>query len=333
MINKEEINNILVTRTDNLGDMILTLPLISETRKVFPEAGIFFMVKKYTSEILKGYPGIDGLIIADDLGSISEKIKCFKSKKIDLAMNVKPEFSLALAFLLSGVKYRIGTAYRWYSFLYNLKVHEHRKHSTKHESEYNLNLLRTFFNELQNSRSFYFNYTEEEKNKLNGKLYGLIDRDFVIIHPGSRNSAKDLPLDIMSEFSAKLMNELPEMDVAITGTGNDKISNDFIYGKLKEKHPERVFNLTDMLDLRELMILIDHSKLFVSNSTGPIHIAGALKKSIVGFYPNTVTMSNVRWGPLSDNAIILRPTTGADDMSEISSDEILNAAVKLIKKN
>lgn len=333
MIKKEEIKNILVTRTDNLGDMILTLPLINEIRRLFPGAGIFFMIKNYTSLLLKDYPGINGLIIADDFKGMSEKIKCFKKNKIDLAINVKPEFDLALAFFLSGIKYRIGTAYRWYSFLYNLKVHEHRKYSVKHESEYNLNLLKTFFDETKIENKFHFSYSEEEKNSINKKISGLLDKKYVIIHPGSRGSARDLPLSKMAEFTDKILKEFPDYEVVLTGTNEDRHSTEFLFRKSENDYKNRLNDLTGRLDLKELMILIDNSKLFVSNSTGPIHIAGALNKNIIGFYPNNKIMSEVRWKPLSSNAVILKPPSGSDDMNEIKPDEFLKSAEKFLKNS
>jgi len=80
------------------------------------------------------------------------------------------------------------------------------------------------------------------------------------------------------------------------------------------------------------MILTDHSELFISNSTGPIHLAGALNKKIIGFYPNEKPMSDTRWGPLGNNVIIIKPDTGSDDMSKISASEIMNASKKLLIK-
>ena len=77
------------------------------------------------------------------------------------------------------------------------------------------------------------------------------------------------------------------------------------------------------------MILIDSSSLFISNSTGPIHIAGALKKKIIGFYPNTIPMTAARWRPLCDKTIILSPEQSSD-MSEIKTKDIKSAANKLI---
>ena len=79
------------------------------------------------------------------------------------------------------------------------------------------------------------------------------------------------------------------------------------------------------------MILIDKCKLFVSNSTGPIHIAGALNRKIIGFYPNSAPMNAVRWKPLSNQAVIISPETG-DDMRTINNKLAAEAVDELLRK-
>ena len=80
MIDKKKVKNILITRTDRLGDVILTLPLIAETKKVFRNSKIFFLVKKYVKEIVSDYYCIDTLIVEDEMKTFSGKYKFFKNK-------------------------------------------------------------------------------------------------------------------------------------------------------------------------------------------------------------------------------------------------------------
>lgn len=330
MINKSDIKKILITRTDSLGDVMLTLPLINETRKLFGDAKIYFLVKEYAGDIVRNYPGIDETVIMEDIPGFMKKYNYFLKKKFDLVINVKPEFILAFLFFVSKIKYRIGTAYRWYSFLYNCKVREHRKHSEKHESEYNINLLKTFFDEVNYNRDFYLKYSGEERISLNNKLSGLLDKKYIIIHPGSRGSAKDLPAERFTVFSDKILSKHPGLKIVITGVETEKTVISSIADSLRKRHSDSVSDLSGKLNLRELMILIDNSQIFISNSTGPIHIAGALNKSIIGFYPNEKVISDVRWRPLSDKAVILKPSSGNDNMNEIKDEEIMNSVSKFI---
>ena len=335
MINKDDVKKIVISRTDRLGDVILTLPLISESRKVFKDARIFFFVNEYTKELITGYEGIDEIITEEEQVNFSGKYKLFRKIDPDLVINVRPRFDLALLFFLLGTKYRIGTGYRWYSFLYNCKVYMHRKNSDMHESDLNLNLLKTFFSEISAEKKFHFRYDKEEEKRLNDKLkfYKLdLNEKYIIIHPGSGGSAKDIPVSTLSEFIKLFEHRYSGYKIVITGIEKDKIISKELCNHRDHKENGRIVDLTGKLSLRELMILIGNSGLFISNSTGPIHIAGALNKKIIGFYPNEKHMSETRWGPISDKAEIIKPAAGSDDMQSISAEEIFNAAEKLLVK-
>ncbi|MBK7157261.1 MAG: glycosyltransferase family 9 protein [Ignavibacteria bacterium] len=331
IIDKNNVKNILITRTDRLGDVILTLPLLNSAKKIFKNAKIDLLVKKYLEELLHDYKDIDELIIEENINSFFSKYKFFKNKKIDLFINVKPGFELALLFFVLRVKYRIGTAYRWYSFLYNFKVYEHRKDSVKHESDYNLNLLKNFFKETDDSKVFHFGYSEDEKKKLNKKLNGLPDSRYIIVHPGSGGSAKDIPVKRLALFINKFSEIYADYRIVITGTDNEKPVINQLMKNIRSDFKTSVHDVSGMLDLKELMILIDNSDVFISNSTGPVHIAGALNRNIIGFYPNEKPMSDTRWKPLSENTVILKPGGLSDDMDLITEDIIMKAVTSFLK--
>jgi len=331
LINKEEVKNILITRTDRLGDVILTLPLVSEAKRIFKNAKVFFLVKKYLEELIYDYRDIDTLLIEESISGFFEKYKYFKTKNLDLVINVKPRFDLALLFFLLRVKYRIGTGYRWYSFLYNRRVYEHRKVSDKHESDYNLNLLKLFFDEVREEKEFYFEYSPSERKKLNDKLSGLLEEKYIIIHPGSGGSSKDLPVERLLEFIDAFNKKFGNYKIVLTGTKNENSILNKLKDSMNKTTLNKLIDVSGIINLRELMILIDKSSLFISNSTGPIHIAGALNKNIIGFYPNERPMSEARWKPLSSNTVILKPEEISDDMNKVNKEEFIKA-VKIFLK-
>src|SRR5215204_5963360 len=102
----KNIKKIIVSRTDNLGDVILTLPLITQIKKNFPDAKLTFLVKKYVHDLIKDYPCIDEFAFIDDLKDSSELRKYFKHSDFDLMFNVYPRFEVALAAFLAGVEIR-----------------------------------------------------------------------------------------------------------------------------------------------------------------------------------------------------------------------------------
>ena len=325
--------NILVSRTDKIGDIILTLPLISEIKRIYPDSKVTFLIRKIMKDLLQGYEGIDDFMFIDDFTSESDLQEKISERNFDTAFAVYPRFQLALAFYKAGIRYRIGSAYRWYSFLFNIKIKEHRKFAIKHEYQYNLGLLRAISDKVVDNVVFHFRYSDEEKQQLRIKLLdkGITpDSDFIIIHPGSRASAKDLPLEILIKAVNEFIDNTPGINIFLTGQADESEIINRIIDSIPKIKRSRIFSLAGMLTLRELMILIDSCKVFVSNSTGPIHIAGALNKNIVGFYPETPPMGPVRWEPLSDNSIILTPNDSYDSMESIKPERIAEAIKELL---
>jgi len=330
---KQSIKKILVTRTDKLGDVILTLPLITELKRNFPESKITFLVSNYVKDLIENYEGVDELIFIEDFQTVKSKIRYFKNQEFDVAINVFPRFELALTLFLSGIKIRIGSGYRWYSFLYNKKIKEHRKYAEKHESDYNLNLLKPLIQNINYDKKYYFNYSPEDFRNLKKKLQGFdFQKKFIIIHPSSKGSAVDLPLEKITNLCSGILKLFKDFNVVLTGTKDDINTTDEIINSVESGVKNRIFNFAGLLNLKELMILIDNSSLFISNSTGPVHIAGALNKNVIGFYPCKIPMNPERWKPLSENAVIISPK-GTNDMNSISIKDILDVVETFLKIN
>lgn len=303
--------NILVSRTDKIGDVILTLPVLSEIKRLMPDSKLSFLVSNKLGDLLHHYVDIDNLFFIEDCSS--DLLGFLKSEKFDAGINVFPRFNIALAMFRARIKTRVGSAYRFYSPLFNVRVKEHRKFAVKHESDYNLNLLSFLNKNISYDKVFKFKYSDSDFCNLKSKLHNFnLNSRYVIIHPGSKGSAVDLPVDKLMAVVDYITNNFSDFKVVLTGSVDDKpVINSFI-----EKFGDCVSDVSGLLSLKELLIFIDKSYLFISNSTGPIHIAGALNKNIIGFYPNSAPVNAVRWKPLSNNSAIISPDSG-DDMNSI----------------
>lgn len=313
--------NVLVSRTDKIGDVILTLPLINEVKRLIPRARISFLISNKLENLIDGYKDVDKVFFIEDI-NINNFLK---TEKFDVAISVFPRKELAMAFYKAGIKYRAGTAYRLYSVLFNERIKEHRKHADKHEADYNLNLLSFLGKEISYDKKFFFKYSNEELGSLKGKIPFNLQHKFIVIHPGSKGSARDLPMDKIIAIPETIINDFPEYKIVLTGIKQEKP----ITQLFKEIYKDKVIDLAGEITLRELLILIDKSSLFISNSTGPIHIAGALNKNIIGFYPNSAPMNATRWRPLSKHVKIITPESG-DDMSGIDNKVIASAINELL---
>ncbi|MDP2365467.1 MAG: glycosyltransferase family 9 protein [Ignavibacteria bacterium] len=303
-----EPKNILIVRTDRIGDLVLTLPLAGLIKKQYPNSKVTFLVRDYTKNIVNNHPFVDEVIVLKEVeGNVSlfYNINLIKQKKFDNCIVVYPRFKISLIIYLSRVKNRIGTGYRWYSFLFNQKVYEHRKNAERHELEYNVNLLRKLGirNGVTESNVSYDLIVDKSslQNVINILLDEKIDlhKPVIIVHPGSGGSSVDLPIDKFAELVTKLDED--NYQIILTGSKNEfELCN-------KIKSSEKVKNLAGKFNLDELTALISKSVIFISNSTGPIHIAAALGKYTVGFYPKIVSCSKERWGPYTNKKLVFEP--------------------------
>jgi ADP-heptose:LPS heptosyltransferase len=309
---------IAIVRTDKIGDMILTLPLISSIKKLCPQAEITLISASYTNDITENLDFIDRILNKDKFSKGLKDI--FKEFKPDVVFFPRPRFDEIKDAYFAGIKLRIGSAYRWYSFFLNFKIRDHRKISEFHEAEYNLRMLEniTGTKGIHDLPDLYYNGTISFDNLLEENLStGKKPDAYFIVHPGSGGSANDWDAGKMGELS-QLLSERFNLLPIITGTKSetDKCDN------AKEKSVDAM-NLCGKLSLKMLKPLIKHSAFLISNSTGIIHIAAALKVPVIGFYPNTPHISAKRWGPYADNKIIISPENSEenkfnDNMSTIS---------------
>ncbi len=303
-----EPKNILIVRTDRIGDLILTLPLAGLIKKQYPNCKVSFLVRDYTKNIVSNHPFIDEVIVlkeTDGNAPLFENVSVIRQKKFDNCIVVYPRFKISLIIYLSRIKNRIGTGYRWYSFLFNHKIYEHRKNAEHHELEYNVNLLEKLgIKKSVDEKNVNYNLSVDEKS-LHNVIQILLDekldlqKPIIIVHPGSGGSSIDLPVNKFAELVKKLDDD--NFQIILTGSKNE------IELCEKVKSSGRVKNLAGKFNLDELTALISRSAMFISNSTGPIHIAAALGKYTVGFYPKIVSCSQERWGPYTNKKLVYEP--------------------------
>ncbi|MHB8930855.1 MAG: glycosyltransferase family 9 protein [Melioribacteraceae bacterium] len=335
--------NILIIRTDRIGDVILSLPMASLIKKHFPECKVTFLLREYTKPLALNNPYIDEVItLAEENGkpSISKNISLLRNK-FDACVVAYPTYPVALILFLSNIRERIGTGYRWYSFFFNKKIYDHRKFGERHELEYNVRLLQQVgIDETVNEEnvSFGISSSKESMGKIKNYLVSMgvdFSKKIIIVHPGSGKSAVDLPVEKMRAIVKSLSQET--IEILITGSSSEKELCQSLVVNSSTK------NLAGIFNLGELTALIDQANLMIANSTGPIHIAAALGKHVIGFYPKFTAASPKRWGPYTLKKKIFLPTIDCNNctrkqceklncMDSISTDEVINAVKNILQK-
>lgn len=337
--------NILIVRTDRIGDVVLSLPLVGIIKKHYPNSKVSILLRNYTKDLAESYPGLDNIIVLKEENGntfLTDNIKEIKKHGFDSCIIVYPTFKIALILFLSRIKERIGTGYRWYSFLFNKKIFEHRKFGEKHELEFNVAMLRNFgINDKIDEDSVSFNIQiRQESEQYVDEI--LKDSDYkkeiptVIIHPGSAGSAVDLPLSKFKDLASTMARQL-KSNIILTGSESEK----HICEQINEEN--HLINLAGKFNLSQLIALINKSDIVIANSTGPIHIAAALNKNVIGFYPKIAACSPRRWGPYTNKKVLFTPELDCSDctrkqceelncMNSIDINKVFDAVKKILEK-
>ncbi|HRG79025.1 MAG TPA: glycosyltransferase family 9 protein [Cyclobacteriaceae bacterium] len=287
---------LVISRTDNLGDVILTLPLLGYLKSVTPDLKIFFIGKKYTQ------PVIDRCIFVDqflDKEEVLNDQNILAMVRADTIIFIFPDQKLAKLASKVGIKHRVATAHRWYNWMYcNHLVGFTRVKSNLHESQLNFKLLKPFKlnGDIDTSELIPYYGLRPAKNDFSELLNK--DRFNLIIHPKSKGSAREWPLDNYY----RLVLSLPVESYRIFVTGL-QAEGDLIRKEKPEllQHPN-VTDLTGKLNLEELTSFIAQADGLLACSTGVLHLAAALGIYSLGLFSPMKPIHPGRWMPVGKKA-------------------------------
>jgi heptosyltransferase-3 len=313
--------NIAISRTDHIGDVIMTMPMCGIIKKNFKDCNLFFIGSTYTKDIISCNKDVDTFIDYNHILSLNEedKIQYIKSLNLDIIVFAFPCKELARLMKKSKVKTRIATSHRLYNWLYcNSLVNFSRKNSNLNEAQLNTFLLKplklfksyslkdlySFINlKIQPTDSTYKDLLSKEKFNL-------------IIHPKSNKSAVEWSMDNYNEL-IELLN--PNIQVFVCGTKKEGLEIE-----IKDKN---VINLTGKLTLKEYIEFISLCDGLLACSTGPLHIAAITNINSIGLFPPNKPINPTRWHPLGNNVKIF-----CDNMQNITPKQVsqyLNSLSKI----
>lgn len=295
---------IVISRTDSIGDVILTLPLCGWLKKQFPTVRIIFLGKSYTVDVLKCSPFIDEIVRLEDWEKVpfEEQVKLVEKLNIYAFVHVFPNKGLAKLAKAAKIPFRIGTSHRLFHLLTcNIKPNFTRKNSEFHEAQLNFELLRSFgVKSLPNKEELVeyigdFKPKDELPNQL--KIV-LSDKKRVVLHTKSQGSAVEWPI----EKYVELANQLVKKDYSVYFSGTEKEGLKF--RDALPNHPQ-VIDISGKSSLGELIAFIDKCDVLVACSTGPLHLAAVLGKKAIGLYTDLRPMHPGRWSPIGAQGIAL----------------------------
>ena len=295
---------IVISRTDSIGDVALTLPLAGILKEKYPDASIIFLGNTYTKPIIKCCTSVDEVWEWAEIQKMEDQqqLEWLVSQNIDVFIHVFPRRELARLAKKAKIKYRIGTSHRLYHFLTcNHKPNFTRKSSDLHEAQLNTKLLTPFginqsysLKELSSLANF-TNLTQLPE-KFNTLLKS--DKKNLIFHSKSQGSALEWGVDKFIDL-AKSLNQ-NQYTIFFTGTETE---SEFFRDKLPQQ--KNIIDLSGKMNLDELIAFISKSDLLVACSTGPLHIAGLSNIRTIGLFTPKKPLHFGRWQPLGKNVNIL----------------------------
>ncbi|MBN1559600.1 glycosyltransferase family 9 protein [candidate division KSB1 bacterium] len=324
-------SRILLSRTDSIGDVVLTLPMAAVLRQLYPEAKILFLGRSYTQPVLNACENIDEFYNWDTVEDTAadEQARLLRCTNADIILHVFPRPAIARAAKRAHIPLRLGTTNRRFHWgTCNRLIRLSRKRSPLHEAQLNLKLLKPL-----GAQDLY------ARDEI-AKLYGLrahkplpqnwattlADHKFnLILHPTSAGSA----LQWSIKSFVKLIDLLPQdkFELFLTGTAADGA----VLTELLHKCPS-VHDMTGKMNLDELISFIAAADGLLAGSTGPLHLAAALGIHAIGLYPSRRPMHPDRWAPLGYQADYIEDgvTTPYEGDLQISPQVVVQKLLELV---
>ncbi len=330
-----------------MGDVLLTTPAIKAVRDAYPNAYIAVMVRPYADDIVNGNPYLDEVILYDKEGKHKGIIGNLlfilrlKKKRFDLAINFHPTNRSNIIPFLAGIPSRVGYDKKGGIFL-TKRLKDNKHLGQKHEIDYNLDLLRAV-GIVAKDRQLYMPVKAEDE-KIIDRFFILNDlgknETIVALHPCASCPSKRWPAYRFGRVADELMDKHKVKIVIIGDSSSAKTVKEVETGMLRQP-----IILSEEHSLGEVAALLKRCKLFISNDSGPVHIAVAVGTPTISIFGRLDPgLSPQRWGPVGPNDIVIHKDVGCEKclahncklsfkcLDAISVDDVLSAAERLLTK-
>lgn len=293
---------IILSRTDGIGDVVLSFPTAGLLKQLLPGVRILFLGRSYTGPLITACEHVDDFVNWDEVSILDDRqqVACFREWQADAIVHLFPNREIARLASKSGIPARIGTSRRFHHWLTcNRLVNVGRKRSPLHEAQLNTLLLRSFgvtspppLAELGGLMGLC------RTEPLEPRFATLLDPERInlILHPKSKGSAREWGVANFSRLIELLPTE--RYNIFISGSAEDgrQLAPQLaVWG-------ERVTDITGLMPLEQFIAFISRADGLVACSTGPLHIAAALGRAAVGLYAPMRPIHPGRWAPLGPRA-------------------------------
>jgi ADP-heptose:LPS heptosyltransferase len=299
----------LVSRTDAIGDVVLTLPVCGWLKQQHTGCRVVLIGRGYTAAVAAACPWVDEFLELDkrvETGELPVEpfLAQLRSYAAAAIIHVFPNKLLARLAKQAKIPIRIGTRNRLFHWLTcNRLVALSRRHSPLHEAQLNLQLLAPLGYAAPLTLPRVADLVRlipavplaaRWQALLAARQSGQLN---IILHPRSRGSAREWGLPHFGALARGLHAAGHRVFISGTAAEGEELAD-----WLAEHAAYLAADLTGKLALPEFIAFIAAADGLVAGSTGPLHLAAALGRHALGLYPPIRPMHPGRWGPLGPRA-------------------------------
>ena len=294
------VKRILVRGTNWIGDAVLTTPALVAIRKGFPQAKIALLAKPAIAELLHRHPAVDEIVLYRDpgphagLGGKLTLARLLRRGRYDLAILFQNAFEAAAITALAGIPNRYGYATDGRSFLLTHRIPLTPKIRRSHQVHYYLELLRPLGIPVHPEPPTLLTTAEEDAEAIEHLRAFEVDVKKVLIglNPGSvYGTAKRWLPERFAEVADRAAAEHGGVVLIFGGQGEEELG-----AALAGKMTAPTLVLSGRTTVRRLMALIKQCRLFITNDTGPMHIATAFGVPTVAIFGPTDPLTTSPFG-------------------------------------
>ena len=293
-----EIQKIVIFRALQLGDMLCAIPGIRALRYAYPEAQITLIglpwAKSFTERFshlfdgfisFAGYPGLPEQPFEPE--AFTQMLTTIQHEKFDLAIQMQGNGSIINPMMeLFGAKHTAGFSMEGHYAPDNGLFMPYPDHG--HEIDRHIALMESLGIPSAGT-NLEFPLTPEDEEKLSFLNLGVTPHRYVCVHPGSRGSWRQWPVEHFAALADYCADQ--GYQVVITGTKEEAGIIDDVMSHMCHK----AINTAGLTTVGAVALLIKNSALLISNCTGVSHISAAFKTPSIVL---SMDGEPERWGPI-----------------------------------
>jgi ADP-heptose:LPS heptosyltransferase len=295
----ERIGNILIVSSTGLGDTLLSTPAIRSIRKRYPGARITLHVRKRYQELFQSNKNIDAVIpYFGGYKRFLSTVRAFRKENFDLGVILHGNGPQAIPMAyLSGAPYVVRLPLcKDFGFLLSNKESEGDDYRNQHTIMARLKIA-SLIGCVDTSPEMELEVDQEDRDYVDQWLNQVgIDHASTLIglQVGAARPYKQWPPERFGELARRIIDFDPHANILILGSGKEK-SLCLLVKRLIGS--DRAFSLAGSLSLRQVAALVERINLLITNDTGIMHMAIALRTKTISLFCPTHSWAV---GPIQD---------------------------------